>query len=194
MSHFEAHFDHKAQTRNNFPKGFKRVFPYPKIQSDSISTRLFFTELSQHRRHWKAQNVLQRFSAQNVPTSDLRFVIRNPNPSQTFWPQFYPLSPWARFSHIFIFFLLLFVFLSFLLETFAHIKAQHLQQRSTSFHQHHLLNSSILFYFVLCFVFYFHTYFPQCQLLQNVNFPHSLTPIFTKMFYIFSRHNVCRHN
>ena len=149
MSLFEAHFDHKAQTRNNFSKGFKSVFPYLKIQPDSISTRLFFTELSQHRRHWKAQNVLQRFSAQNVPTSDLRFVIRNPNPSQTFWPQFYPLSPWARFSHIFIFFLLLFVFLSFLLETFAHIKAQHLQQRSTSFHQQHF----ILFCFVFCFLF-----------------------------------------
>ena len=96
----------------------------------------------------------QRSEPWTYNRSQIRDPKPKPKPMPILWPHFYPLSPWARFSHIFIFFMFSCLFL-FHLETFAQIKAQHLQQRSTSSHPHRSQQQ----HFILFSVFYFHTYF-----------------------------------
>ena len=108
-------------------------------------------------------------------TTDLRSVIRNPaHTHPKFLTSFLPLEP---LSPIFPYFYFLYFscLFSFLLENFAHTKAQHLQQRSTPSRQHRLLNSSIYFYFIFCSSL-FHTYFPSTSTstyfsFRNFSFP-----------------------
>ena len=81
-----------------------------------------FTEASAK----KAQKVLWSLKTQR---SQIQRKPHTHSHNPTFRLNF---TPWPRFSHIFIFFIFSCPFPRFLLETFAHIKAKHFQQRSTS--------------------------------------------------------------
>ena len=127
------------------------VGPHHKIRPDSTSTRLCFTELSQHCRHWKSTecaSTIQRFDL----TSDLRFVIRNPNPYPSHFSDliFIPCALKPAFSYMFIFCVVFRVFSCFLWKRLLTLKLN-----ISNKGPHLLINtifSTAAVYFIFCFL------------------------------------------